>query len=135
VVVRDGLVWWGREDEEGTYDLHARAQGLLAQNVFVCVYGLDGLLGVDGSDGGDNDGFEARVLQHLVVVGVDLGAKRHEVRLRPRNFRLLGRERGNQLSPRGAVEEVEGVASAHAAETGDSDLEFAGTHCGGFRGY
>lgn len=71
-------------------DLHGRGQRLLAEHVLVGVDGGDGLLGVHGGYGGDDDGLEGRVLQHLGVGLVDRDAVRLEVYLGPGDFRIVG---------------------------------------------
>lgn len=92
--------------------------------------GLDGLLSVHGGGGRDDDSFEARVLEHLVVVGVDCAARGLEVLAAPGYFTRLWCKCCDELGAGGQVEEVEGVTGAHAAEAGDGHLELALDHCG-----
>ena len=115
--------------EAATHDFHAGAQRLLAQDMLVHVDGLDGLLGVHRRHRRYHHRLQALVLQHLVVVCVQLGAVRLQVLLAPCDFFLVGSEGGDQLGARRAVEEVEGVTGSHTAEAGDGDLEAAGGHC------
>lgn len=94
--------------------------------------GLDGLLGVDSSDRGHDDGLEALVLEHLVVVRVDLDAGQ----LRGGPLGLLGvrGEGGYELGPGRAVLHVEGVPGTHAAQAGDGYFQLARGHCKGGEG-
>lgn len=86
-----------------TYNIQLCAEGLLAQDVLAGLDGPDRLVGVGGGDGRDNDGLQALVRQHLVVVAVGLDAKRLKVLLCP--CRLLGVwcEGGDQLGLWSAV--------------------------------
>ena len=122
------MVGRGGGREVATHDFHAGAQRLLTQDVLVRVDGLDGLLGVHRCHRRYHHRLQALVLQHLVVVRVQLGAVRLQVLLAPCDFFLVGTVGGDQLGARCAVEEVEGVTGAHAAEAGDGDLEAAGGH-------
>lgn len=97
------------------------AQRLLAQDVLAGFNGFDGLLGVHRRHGGHAHRLEPLVLQHLVVVRVQLHAPRLEVLLCPGQLFGIGREGGNQLGAGGTVEEVVGMAGTHAAETGHGD--------------
>lgn len=104
------------------------AQRFLAQDVFVGLNGTDGLRCVLSSDACNADGFETGVLQHLVEVLVDLGAIWGEVCCSPGSCIGIWVASSNQLGTRSLLEKVAGVASTHAAEARDGDLELA-NHC------
>lgn len=71
------------------------------------------------------------MLEHLIIVGVQLYAPWLEVLFRPCKFLGVWREGGDEFGLRCAVEEVICVSGAHAAKAGDSDLEAADLrHCG-----
>lgn len=89
------------------------------------VDGLDGLFGVDGGHGRYDHGFEAGVVQHLVVVVVDCDAPWCEPGLRPGFLVRVRGEGGHELGARHSLEEVKGVAGTHAAEACHGDLELA----------
>lgn len=73
------------------------------------VNGLDGLFSVGCGDCGDDNGLQTRVLQHLIVVGVDCGAL--EVGASPRDLGgNVGCERSDQVGTGSAVGKVKGVA-------------------------
>lgn len=96
--------------------------------MLVGLNGLDGLLRVSSRNSSDNHGLKTGVLEHLIVVTVDLDAL--EVGGGPLNFLLDRSEGSNKLGARTSVVEVESVTSAHATETGDGDLEFGRGHYG-----
>lgn len=113
-----------------TYDFELCAEGLLAQNVLASLDGLDRLLGVCCGDGCNNNCLQTLVLQHLVVVIVDLNAEGHEVLLSPLGFFRIWCEGCYKLGLGCAVQEVEGVTSTHAAEAGAGNLKSAElNHC------
>ena len=99
-----------------TYDLKLCAEGLLAQNVLASLNGLDRLRSVCCGDGRNNNSLQTLVLQHLVVIGVDLDAPWLEVLLCPRNLILSWCESCYELSFGCAVKEVVCMASAHATK-------------------
>jgi hypothetical protein len=104
------------------------AERLLAQNMLVGLNGADGLGSVLGCDSCNTDSFEARMFKHLIEVFVDLGAVWGEIRLCPGACIGIWVAGGYQLCTRSLLEEVAGVASAHAAEARDCYLELA-NHC------
>jgi hypothetical protein len=66
--------------------------------------------------------------EHFVEVGVDSRAVGSEVGGCPGTCLRVWVADCYERGPRGLFEEVEGVAGAHAAESGDGDLEGA-DHC------
>lgn len=92
--------------------------------------GLDGLLGVHGCGRCDNDGFQAFLLQHIVVVLVELDSVGSKVDLGPFDLSVVRGAGGDELRAGSALQEVEGVALAHAAEARATDFEALGSHCG-----
>lgn len=111
------------DQKKETHNIKLGREGLLAQDVQVLVEGLDALLGVDGGDGGDDDGLETLVVDHLVVVVVQLDAVGLELGLAPLELLGVGGEDGDELGAGGPVEEVGGMTLAHAAEASDAHLE------------
>lgn len=99
-----------------TYLFQLRAERLLAQNMLAGFNCLDGVLCMDGGDGGDADSLKALVLQHLVVIGVDLDTPWLEILLCPHNLILSRCECCYELSLGRAVKKVVCVAGAHAAK-------------------
>lgn len=113
-----------------TYNFELCAEGLLAQNVLAGLDSLDRLLGVCCGDGCNNDCLQTLVLEHQVEVAVDLDAPWLKVLFCPGSFLGIRCEGRDQLGLGCAVEEMEGMASAHAAEAGASNLESAEfNHC------
>lgn len=90
----------------------------------------NGLRSVRRRSRGNADGLEALVVEHIMVVLVDGDARRREVLLGPLSLLRIRRRDSNELCARNRLEEVEGVSLAHAAETGDANLELGGCHCG-----
>ena len=68
------------------------------------------------------------MLEHLLVVVVESDAIWLEVLLAPFELILVGREGSDKLSARSLVQDVKGVASAHAAETCNGNLESVRSH-------
>lgn len=93
--------------------------------MFVSFNGSNGLCCVLGGDAGDHHSFETRVLEEGFVVAVELGAVGFEALSGPCECLLVGIECGYEFCARSAVEEVEGMASAHSAQARDTDLELA----------
>ena len=91
---------------------------------------LDRLRSVCCGDGRNNNSLQTLVLQHLVVVIVDLDTEGHKVLLGPLGLLGVWCEGCDQLGLGCAVQEVEGVTGAHAAEARASNLESAElNHC------
>ena len=118
-------IWRGWGSMGRSYDLDARAQWLLAEDVQAELDCLDGLLGVDGGRGGDDDGLQVVLgefdAEHLIVAFV--GADLFEVAVCPGELLLVGRRGCDQVRSGGEVVEVQRVSGAHAAEAGDGDVE------------
>ena len=74
---RDGARLWD------TYDFNASTQGLFAKDMQVCLDGFDSLFCVDCGDSRDENGFETSLLEHLVVVIIQLHAIGFEMSLGP----------------------------------------------------
>ena len=110
---------------ESTCHFELGAERLLAQDVLTGLDGIDRLLSVCRGDGRDNNRLQALVPQHLVVVAVRLDTKRLEMLLCPCCLLCVWREGCHELGLGCAVQEVEGVAGAHAAQPGAGDLESA----------
>lgn len=72
-------------------------------------------------DCGHAHGLEALMLEHLVVVLVDLDTPRLEVLLGPVKFLGVWRKSSDKLCSWCAVKKVVGVTSAHTAEAGDGN--------------
>ena len=68
------------------------------------------------------------MLKHLLVVVVEGDAVWLEMLLAPFELILVGREGSDEFSARSLVQDVEGVASAHAAETCNGNLESVRSH-------
>lgn len=68
------------------------------------------------------------MLKHLLVVVVESDAIWLEVLLAPFELILVGREGSDKLRARSLVQDVEGVSSAHAAETCNGNLESVRSH-------
>lgn len=100
----------------GMYHVQLGAERLLTQNMLSSFDRLDRLLCMYCGNGSYTDSLKTLVLQHLVIVGVDLDTPWLEILLRPCNLVLSGCESGYELSFGCAVEEVVGMASAHATE-------------------
>lgn len=114
--------------DDGFTGCNVSGERLLAKDVLVGLDGADGLRSVLCGDASDADRLKTRVLEHLVEVLVDLGAVGCEVLQRPGTSFWVGIAGCDQLCARSLLEEVFGVASAHAAEARDGDLELA-NHC------
>lgn len=106
-----------------THNLQVGRQRLLHQDVQILAHRLDRLLRVHCGDGGNENGLETLVLDHLVVVIVELHAIRLEVLLCPLHLGGLWREGSYELRPRGPVQKICGVTLAHAAQTRRSKFE------------
>lgn len=114
----------------GTYDFDTCGQRLLAENVLVGFNRLDCLLGVNSGRGCNHDSLQTLMLQHIVVVLVQRHAKWNQVCLGPFELSGIWRTGGDEFSARSALQEVQGVTLAHAAETGAADLHSLGGHVG-----
>jgi hypothetical protein len=101
---------------QGTYHVQLGAERLFTQYVLSGLDRLDRVLSVHCGDGRYTDSLKTLVLQHLVVVGVDLDTPWLKILLCPRNLILSWCESRYEFSFGCAVEEVVCMASAHAAE-------------------
>lgn len=81
-------------------------RGFSHKDMLVGINGFDGLLGVDSCHGGDDDGLQAFLLQHLVVVFVQAHAVRLEVDFSPLDLGVIGRAGCDQFCARCAVQEM-----------------------------
>lgn len=68
------------------------------------------------------------MLNHLLVVIIERDSIRLEIDLGPGHFLRIRRKGRDELGSRRAVEEVDGVTLAHAAEAGGGNLELRGCH-------
>lgn len=117
--------------EVGTYDLDTGRQGLLAENVLASLNGLDGLFSVHGGRGSNDDGLQAFVLQHVLIVLVGRDSVRTKVRPGPFQLRVVRSANGDEVCTGSTLQEVEGMTLAHAAQTGTANLKLSGRHCDG----
>jgi hypothetical protein len=85
--------------------------------------GLDGLLCVGCRHCSDTDGLEPLVLQHRVVFAVCCDASRLQILSCPCSLFFVECEGRYELGLGGAVEEVQCMASTHAAEARNSDMQ------------
>ena len=92
---------------------------------------LDSLLCVHGRRGRNHNSLQPLMLQHIVVVLVNLDAVRGQVLLGPFNLSVVGSAGGDQLCARSPFEEVPGMPLAHAAETSTADFQLGDGHDGG----
>ena len=76
----------------------------------------------------DHYSFETFVREHLLVVVVECHAVWLEVLFTPFELLLIWRECGDKLSAGGLVQDVQSVSGAHAAQTGNSDLQSVRSH-------
>lgn len=113
---------------ERAYNVKVDAQGLLAEDVEVLLHGFDCLFCVNGGSSTDDNGLQTGVLDHVLVLGVQGHTVRLKVLLRPLNLLWVRRECSDQLRAGRAVEEVDGMAFAHAAEASSAHLELLGRH-------
>lgn len=113
---------------ERAYNVKVDAQGLLAEDVEVLFHGFDCLFCMNGGSSPDDNGLQTGVLDHVLVLGVQGHAVRFEVLLCPLDLLGVWRECSDQLRAGSAVEEVDGMAFAHAAEASGADLELLGGH-------
>lgn len=110
------------------YNFNACGQRLLTQDILVGSDRLDGLLGMHGGGRSNDNGFQAFVFKHVIVVLVKLHAVRSEVNLSPFQFRIVRRASCHQVCTRGSFKEVQGMALAHAAETSTADFQLGSRH-------
>lgn len=115
--------------EVKTYDLDTGRQGFLAENVLASLNGLNGLFSVHGGRGRNDDGLQAFVLQHVLVVLVCRDSVRSKVGLGPFQFRVVRSADGDKVCTGSTLQEVEGMTLAHAAQTGTANLQLSGRHC------
>jgi hypothetical protein len=97
--------------------------------VKVLLHGLDSLLCVHGCGSTNDDSLETRLLNHLLVVIVQGDSMWLKVDLGPSHLLRVGSKGSDELSAGSAVEEVDGMSLAHAAEASSSNLEFLRSHC------
>lgn len=83
---------------------------------------FDSLLGMHGSRRRNDNSLQPLVLQHVVVVLVQLHAVRGQIGSAPFQLAVVWRARSDELGAGGALEEIQGMAFAHAAETGAADF-------------
>ena len=79
---------------------------------------FDGLLGMDRCDRRNNHSLQTLVFEHIVVGLVKCDPVRLQGRLRPLQFRIIGGTDGDQLCPRGAIEEMKGMPFSHSSKAG-----------------
>jgi hypothetical protein len=102
--------------QRDTYHIQFGAERLLTQYVLSSLDRLDRLLSVCCGDGSHTDSLKTLMLQHLVIIGVDLDTPWLKVLLCPRNLVFSWCESRYEFSFGCAVEEMVGMASAHAAK-------------------
>ena len=90
--------------------------------------GFDRLLSMHSCHAGNDDCLQPLLLDHLFVRGVDSDTPWLEVLFRPLDFALVWCAGCDELGAGCAVEEVQGVTLAHAAEACAGDLEFLRRH-------
>lgn len=116
--------------EEGakTYDFNTRTQRLLAQNMQIGFNCLDSLLSMYSRHGCDDYSLQAFLLEHLVIVLIQAHAKWFQMLLCPLDLSIIWCARSYELCSWCAIEEMKGVAFAHASEAGASDSELLRWH-------
>lgn len=106
------------------YNLNIRRKRLLAKNMLLSINRLDSLFSVNSRCRSHNNGFQSLVLQHVIVVLVQLDAVRSEVHLGPFDLSIVRRTGSDQFCARSTFKEVQGMALAHTAETSAADSKF-----------